>query len=249
MKKIIIDNEILFLPEKKELISLHTNKTVSMYSTGARCLEYLIEKQGNTIPAKDLISAIWTEKDSLKTVTQAAYYQCLVDLRKKFKELKFDKKLIHTIRGHGVKFNTEIQVIIENIDNTSGDKANLSKLAYSTRPRKIKNKIFFCVASLVVIVTIIISCIFLINQSRQDRYSWAENYHLVEGFPECYFFNKKNVNNELAFSLMKSNKYSCDSDHLYFISHYDAAPRLTFFYCANILPLHCESVTILGGNP
>lgn len=109
MKIYVIDNEIIFSPEKKALQSLKNSSSLSMHGTSARCLALLIERQGKIVTQSDLMIAGWGD-DAIRTISHAAYYQCFVSLRRAFKELGYDKKLFFTVRGQGIKFSTDVEI-------------------------------------------------------------------------------------------------------------------------------------------
>jgi len=112
MKIYVIDNEIVFFPEKRRLLSLKNSSSFSMHGTSARCLDLLLERQGKIVTQSELMIAGWGE-DAIRTISHAAYYQCFVSLRRAFKELGYNKQLFATVRGQGIRFNSYIEITVK----------------------------------------------------------------------------------------------------------------------------------------
>lgn len=244
MKTFIIDEEIVFIPAEKKLSSLRNNKTVIMFSTGTRCLEYLLAKQGVVVSQKELIPVCWEGENSLKTVTQATYYQCLTDLRRNFKELGYSKPLISTVRGQGVKINADININLTEED----EKSHPETRSETTKPpiRYIFKKSYKLWIAVMLVITICIVALFIIIRNTPPENNMQENYHTVDGYPGCYFFNNENVSNDFAKDFLHKKNFNCEEGKNYYISYFSAAPRLTIFSCSNSEPLTCESFTFLG---
>lgn len=109
MTKYLINKDIIFLPEEKILFSIKKNVKFNVHRTGAHCLELLLERQGQLVLQLDLMVAGWGE-DAKRTVSNAAYYQALTNLRKILRELGCPDNALMTIRGRGVRLNAYIDV-------------------------------------------------------------------------------------------------------------------------------------------
>lgn len=109
MEKYIIDNEIVFFPDEKLLLSLKNASKLYIHSTSASCLKLLLERQGEVISHSELMIAGWGT-NAKRTVSNAAYYQSFVNLRKALRELGYHKKILMTVRGKGILLHRYIRV-------------------------------------------------------------------------------------------------------------------------------------------
>lgn len=245
MRKIVIDGEIVFFPDQKKLSSLKNDKSVFMFSTGARCLEYLIDNQGVIVSQKTLIPVCWSEENALKTVSQAAYYQCLVDLRRNIKDIGYNKTLISTVRGQGIRINPDIDIIIKMTSAMEKKNDVEPVMEENTRQNKITKKTTLLMIFIMIIITSIFYT-YIKGRGRQIKSSMQDTYHTLIGYPQCYYFNDNNVDNKLITNFLQGKGFTCETKNLYYISHFSAAPRLTIFSCSDNQPLVCESLTFLG---
>lgn len=244
MPGMIIDNEIVFFPAEKKLSSLRNGKSIIIFSTGARCLEHLIDKQGIIVSQKELISAGWIEEDAYKTVSQATYYQCLTDLRKNFKDLGYDKPLINTVRGQGVRIDADISITSTADESAAvgSEQAPQVTQPVHVSPAK-KNRRFFMVTALT--IAILIAVVYVATSHWQHKDSIEGDYHSIENYPACYLFNKENTDNELIVKYLQKKNFNCENARKYYISHSPTTPRLTVFSCTTTEPMTCESFTFL----
>lgn len=245
MPRLTIDNEIVFSPEERKLLSLRNGKSITIFSTGSRCLEYLIEKQGIIVSPKELIPVGWMEEDAYKTVSQATYYQCLTDLRRNFKELGYNDQLIKTVRGQGVRIDTDTSITLTIDDDliTHSELLLPQSITPATLPQSKKNRYLFIMAAISAIVLMVGFYITINNMKHKD--SIEGDYHTVNDYPKCFLFNKENIDNELVAQFLQKKNFTCEKSRKYYISHFSAAPRLTIFSCSATKPTTCESFTFL----
>lgn len=109
MDKYIIDNEIVFSPQEKQLLSLKNSSTFTMHSASSSCLTLLLEKHGEVVTQPELMVAGWGT-NAMRTLSNAAYYQCFVNLRKVFRELGYQKEILTTVRGKGIRVNKYVRI-------------------------------------------------------------------------------------------------------------------------------------------
>lgn len=244
MPGMIIDNEIVFFPEEKKLSSLRNGKSIIIFSTGARCLEHLIDKQGIIVSQKELISVGWVEDDAYKTVSQATYYQCLTDLRKNFKDLGYDKPLINTVRGQGVRINADIMMTSTADESAVTGAEQTPPFSQPARVSSAKKKSWLFMMFALAIAMLIAS-VYVATTRWQHKDSIDGEYQSIENYPSCYLFNKENTDNELIVKYLQKKNFNCQSARRYYISHSPTTPRLTVFSCSTTEPTTCESFTFL----
>lgn len=250
-RKITIDGEIVFFPEERKLCSVVNNLEVTVFSTGARCLEYLLDNNERTVSQKELTEIGWLGENSVQTVAQATYYQCLVDLRRCLKEIKYGQNLIVTIRGQGVRINPEANIVFELLTPGEQSTKEVSDLPLAEEKNTLKRNITLPYGRLGIALfsalTIVFFALYMLSTSeyKHSQSPMADNYHQAEGFPDCYYFNTNNIDNATTVSFLKKKGYECGKDQNFYISHFSVAPRLTFFSCSTTAPIKCEAVTYI----
>lgn len=130
MGNYIIDNEVFFFYKEKKLCSRKNNTVVSVPGTSTRCLVLLLEKQGEIVTQTELMIAGWGD-DAIRHVSNAAYYQSFVILRRLFKELGYNRSPLITVRGRGIRFDKHVRV----------EKNEVNRLdEYFTEPHSIRKE-------------------------------------------------------------------------------------------------------------
>lgn len=250
-RKITIDGEIVFFPEERKLRSTVNNLEVTVFSTGARCLEYLLDNNERTVSQKELTEIGWLGENSVQTVAQATYYQCLVDLRRCLKEIKYGQNLIVTIRGQGVRINPEANIVFELITPGERPAKEVSDLPLPEEKSTLKNSVTLSYSRLGIALfsalTVVFFALYMLSTSEymHSQSPMADNYRQVEGFPDCYYFNTNNIDSASTVSFLKKKGYACGKNKNFYISHFSVAPRLTLFSCSTTAPIKCESVTYI----
>lgn len=250
-RKITIDGEIVFFPEERKLRSTVNNLEVTVFSTGARCLEYLLDNNERTVSQKELTEIGWLGENSVQTVAQATYYQCLVDLRRCLKEIKYGQNLIVTIRGQGVRINPEANIVFELITPGERPAKEVSDLPLPEEKSTLKSSVTLSYGrlgiALFAALTVVFFALYMLSTSEymHSQSPMADNYRQAEGFPDCYYFNTNNIDSASTVSFLKKKGYTCGKNKNFYISHFSVAPRLTLFSCSTTAPIKCESVTYI----
>lgn len=247
MEKIIIDGEVLFCPMERKISSLKSDAEATLYSASARCLLLLVNRKGEVVTQNELIEEGWG-KEEAKSVAIATYYQCFVDLRKKMKEICYSRNLITTVRQKGMTLNSMVDVVIQVDDaESSGEKEedlksrdSGSTVIYALNGREFKkthlNWLFLGLSiAFILAITLIFSTVY----SRDPPPGFAR----IKGYPECYYFNVGNVDNDLVNKFMITNNYKCDKEYVYYVSYFSITPRISVFICPKKANALCESIT------
>ncbi len=110
MIKYIMNDDVVFFPEKKKVISKKSGVEFTLFKSSAQCLELLLERQGQIVPHPELMVAGWGE-NAKRTVSNPAYYQSFVNLRNVLRKLGLPNNTLVTVRGKGVRFNVYVSVV------------------------------------------------------------------------------------------------------------------------------------------
>lgn len=129
-ERYVIDNVIEFLPHEKKLTNIHTKQSVILHATAALCLLLLLRSKGELVTQKELWLFAWGEKHH--RVTQNAFYQCILNLRRAFILLSFEDPVIVTVPRKGILISKDIISFCIN-DEGEEDEDN-SIVSYNTLP-------------------------------------------------------------------------------------------------------------------
>ncbi|GKX58657.1 winged helix-turn-helix domain-containing protein [Leminorella grimontii] len=263
MKEFIIDKEIIFTPHDRLLRSIKTTKKTHIHNNSARCLELLLEKHGQIVLQSELMIVGWGE-DALKTITNATYYQCFVNLRKSLKGLGYNKELIVTIRQKGIRIPQYIDVETktainseligeekeENPNAESFDKEELTVLDKTKGSNELaikkaqfsfkKGAALFSIAALLIAYPLYHS-----YESTHKNKPLIGGFSNVKEYPPCFYFNKNNKDNAFAYDFAIENHYSCKGNKEYYISYFSTAPRVSIFSCNAKNKMACDSTTYI----
>ncbi|WP_205275552.1 winged helix-turn-helix domain-containing protein, partial [Morganella morganii] len=110
MKKIYINNKILYIPNQNLLRNLlFPNRETVLNEPSARCLDALLLSNDDFVPHKDLYEKGWSGIG--KEPSPNTLYQNILLLRKGLKEISDDNvSYIITIPRKGFYFNKDIKI-------------------------------------------------------------------------------------------------------------------------------------------
>lgn len=99
-KKVIINDEIIFLENAYELRSVSSqNDVITLNAPTARCLQLLLDKAGQVVSRDDFLAQVWQARGIV--VSQNTFYQNISLLRKSLKDAGLTKDIVITVRSKG----------------------------------------------------------------------------------------------------------------------------------------------------
>lgn len=104
----VIDNKVKFCPSEASLEDSEGGSRQTLFRTASRCLEALIENQGNIVSQRTLMEIAWT--DHGLNVNANTFYQNILSLRKSFNDLLPGKEVIVTVRRRGLVIPEKINI-------------------------------------------------------------------------------------------------------------------------------------------
>lgn len=114
-----------FYPQERILRNIITLKESQLYIPPARCLNKLIEEQGNIIGQEALIQAGWPE--SGERVTLNTLYQAISHLRKQLTLSFGDQDIITTVKRTGLFISTEVEIVRLNASGKAQPPLSIAK--------------------------------------------------------------------------------------------------------------------------
>ncbi|MEB5742658.1 hypothetical protein MXF09_23480 [Klebsiella aerogenes] len=133
----IIEETVMFIPEKNLLIGLGDQDKVLMHSPASCCLKKLLDEQGDVIDYNLLISAGWPGIES--RISLNTLYQAISHIRRQLKLFSPNHDIITTIKKKGVVIQDTVLVKKINIcdgylpSSTHDNKINVGKIMDGVR--------------------------------------------------------------------------------------------------------------------
>ena len=97
----IINDEVIFNMDVNELqpVAGKDHEAITLNTPTARCLQLLLESNGNIISRDEFLSAVWKERGVV--VSQNTFYQNISLLRKSLLRAGLTQDVVVTVRQHG----------------------------------------------------------------------------------------------------------------------------------------------------
>lgn len=178
-----ICEEIDFIPEKLLLRNILNGKEASLFSPASKCLEALIERQGDVITQKELMYIGWEAAGA--PVTHNAYYQNIANIRRALKEVSdngFDySNIVKTIKRNGLIINADIKITPEYLDylkNLNIDERNTEKPLGENFMNKERSKINMLLKRLLLVISSV--CLALSMSTYIFKKSFFDNYTFLK---------------------------------------------------------------------
>lgn len=233
----IIEQTIIFIPEKNLLSSREGEDDVIMHTPAARCLKKLLDEQGNIINYNLLISAGWPGGEDL--VTLNTLYQAISHIRRSLKEFMPDNSIITTIKKKGLVIYDSVQVEKIKTHDTQSlapifRGGELKKNNQNTRePIKIANLtgLVFTLFVMCIVIFIIQKCI--LNDSFPPFFNGFVYYSSTSSGCKIYI-NKdegRALNSNMPINL---RNFDCRGFQRSYVTQWDNRVRSSAVLCKNI---------------
>ncbi|HEY1844329.1 MAG TPA: hypothetical protein VGH05_05655 [Buttiauxella sp.] len=254
----VINDDLVFYPHKRIIHCISTKKKTVLHTSGSLCLKLIVDKKGHTVTQAEIMDIGWGNR----VVTQASYYQCLVNLRKQILDTGFTENVVVTVPREGIRLNDELKVKIvspaPSPELVPTDESELKpppewqperqmpvvyKHSLSMKYRKYPLQItLLCMTAIISMFAIYIYK--NSNSFQADKYAFSA----YPGIEKCYQFSKQTARSLRAQSaeILKNYGYTCKPDKKYLIHKLVSSPQLSFFICHDDKKRkHCKSATII----
>lgn len=104
----LIENKIIFLPEKQCLVHTDSHEQIKLKPTASLCLLLLLRNHAEIVTQNELLAFAWGE--SHRQVSFNAFYQSILSLRKSFLQMNVEKQIITTVPRKGLLIQQEITI-------------------------------------------------------------------------------------------------------------------------------------------
>lgn len=244
----LIENKIIFIPEKQCLVHADSHEQIKLKPTASQCLLLLLRNHGEIVTQNELLAFAWGE--SHRQVSFNAFYQSILSLRKSFLQMNVEKQIITTIPRKGLLIEQEIAVE-EKIDLVSEIEADPLPLEISSETAENKTKnarpaIVNMTEALIITLTVIIIGVLLYPRMFSQQYfSGYVSSKKYDG--QCHYFFNGDASNHIRHEhFIKEHPDLCRDEKFLYVTAYPETKNISVILCTNRMELShdnaCQSV-------
>ncbi len=253
----LIENKIIFSPEKQTLVHADSHEQIKLKPTASLCLLLLLRKHGEIVTQNELLAFAWGE--SHRQVSFNAFYQSILSLRKSFLQMNVEKQIITTIPRKGLliqqeitieqmqapAFDIETEIEPETIPpDTIPIEIERDIAPYKTP--KVKRALLSLTEAVIIIFTVIIAGVMIYPSMFTGQY--FSNYVPSQKYDgQChYFFNHDASNYNRHEGFIKEHPEMCRDDKFLYLTAYPETKNISIILCTTRMELSqgnsCQSV-------
>lgn len=226
-----------FFPENLLLRNILNGKEASLFSPASKCLEALIERQGDVITQKELMYIGWEAAGA--PVTHNAYYQNISSIRRALKELSengFDySNIVKTIKRNGLIINADIKITPKYLDDTNNLDIDEKYTGKSCHKKPLNNdhpKWHILLKQLLLIISSM--CLVLTMYILFSKKSFFDNYFFLKSISEgCSLYLNIDANKTLLKgSLFDGKEFNCEGFNKGYVTIFPNHTRSSVLLCS-----------------
>jgi len=244
----LIENKILFLPEKQSLVHVESHEQIKLKPTASLCLLLLLRNHGEIVTQNELLAFAWGE--SHRQVSFNAFYQSILSLRKSFLHMNVDKQIITTIPRKGLVIQQEITIEKKRDNVIEAEPATLPiEIPEEISPiivSKIKRSLLTPAEALIIIVTLLIVGVLLYPRMKNEQY--FSGYVAAKQYAgQCHYFLNDDASDHTRHDdFIKKHPEMCSNDKYLYITAYPETKNISIILCTTRMELShdnsCQSV-------
>lgn len=253
----LIENKIIFSPEKQTLVHADSHEQIKLKPTAALCLLLLLRKHGEIVTQNELLAFAWGE--SHRQVSFNAFYQSILSLRKSFLQMNVEKQIITTIPRKGLLIQQEITIETKQDSvfdvEVESEPETLSVEMISTEKEsinapykvpKVKRPLLNLTEAMIIIFTVIIAGVMIYPSMFSKQY--FSGYVPSQKYNgQChYFFNKDASNHSRHEGFISEHPEMCRDDKFLYLTAYPETKNISIILCTTRMELShdnsCQSV-------
>ncbi|HEY3591965.1 MAG TPA: winged helix-turn-helix domain-containing protein [Buttiauxella sp.] len=252
----LIENKIIFSPEKQTLVHADSNDQIKLKPTASLCLLLLLRKHGEIVTQNELLAFAWGE--SHRQVSFNAFYQSILSLRKSFLQMNVEEQIITTIPRKGLLIQQEItiekrqepvfDVEPENVPGIEPEILPMEIIRETTpyKAPKVKRPLLKPIEAFIIIFTVIIAGVMIYPSMFSEQYfsGYVPSQKYVG---QChYFFNNDASNYNRHEGFIKQHPEMCRDDKFLYLTAYPETKNISIILCTTRMELShensCQSV-------
>ncbi|MCS3603144.1 DNA-binding winged helix-turn-helix (wHTH) protein [Buttiauxella sp. BIGb0471] len=252
----LIENKILFNPEKQSLVHADSHEQIKLKPTASLCLLLLLRNHGEIVTQNELLAFAWGE--SHRQVSFNAFYQSILSLRKSFLQMNVDKQIITTIPRKGLVIQQEITIekkcvlIPETVKEPTAEVVPQS-IPLATQDEttailvgKTKRVLLTPVEGMIIMLTMLIIALLIYPRVISKQY--FSGYVVSNKYAgECHYFLNDDASDYTRHEdFIKRHPEMCNNDKYLYITAYPETKNISIILCATRMELShdnsCQSV-------
>ncbi|EPB6942365.1 transcriptional regulator [Proteus mirabilis] len=271
----LINDDIIFYSDKNLLFSKKLNKEKKILAPSSKMLIHLITVN-ELVTQRELFRIGWGDKE--KFITNSAFYQNILLLRKAFNELDIDDEIVITVPRKGYIINHNISIeklsdnniqdiklinenkisdiphikkeIEEDINTNINDKDHSLSSIKKTSISLSKKKLFIIIFTLIVLFFVVIFTFNYLDSRKHKLY----NYSNCGTYKKYNLFCNKEILNEEKENLIDNYISSYSDYNFIYITESDSYSRTSLILCKkkfspiNFLHNQCVSIYVLDNK-
>ncbi|MCA1924384.1 winged helix-turn-helix domain-containing protein [Buttiauxella noackiae] len=242
----LIENKILFIPEKQCLVHTDSHEQIKLKPTASSCLLLLLRNHTEIVTQNELLAFAWGE--SHRQVSFNAFYQSILSLRKSFLQMNVEKQIITTIPRKGLLIQQEITIekkwdhVVPEVETELTDTPSVT-------PNKIENKKLpklNLVEMLIIMFTVLIVGVLLYPKISSENY--FSGYVASKKYDgQCHYFVNADASDYSRHEgFIKEHPEMCSDNKYLYITAYPETKNISVILCTAGMDLShdnsCQSV-------
>ncbi|AKJ41379.1 winged helix-turn-helix domain-containing protein [Pragia fontium] len=246
-KSYLINNTILFYPERSLLVSRDdSSSAVTLNMPASMCFLLLIERQNGVVTQREFFKEVWENHGSY--VTANTFYQNISILRKGLKAVGLQEELIKTVPKIGLTLSKSVSVVAyEGGHDTHVAEPVSTVESVVSSPMLPQSNMIVGRRFLWLLTCCAVFIFFGLSWWSYSSYigegEYFSDYQYLDKIGDCTFYARgKNTNNYITF--IQENKVTCPPGHFSYLTIYRTTPRVSVITCDKAISTHgvyCES--------
>ncbi|MGB3255760.1 winged helix-turn-helix domain-containing protein [Buttiauxella gaviniae] len=243
----LIENKIIFLPEKQCLVHTDSHEQIKLKPTASLCLLLLLRNHAEIVTQNELLAFAWGE--SHRQVSFNAFYQSILSLRKSFLQMNVEKQIITTVPRKGLLIQQEITIEKKRDYSVSEVDIELTETPSVTETNRVENKKLpklNLVETLIIMFTVLIAGVLLYPKVTSENY--FSGYVASKKYDgQCHYFFNDDASNYLRHEgFIKEHPEMCSDNKFLYITAYPETKNISIILCTTGMDLShdnsCQSV-------
>jgi DNA-binding winged helix-turn-helix (wHTH) protein len=242
----LIENKILFIPEKQCLVHTDSHEQIKLKPTASSCLLLLLRNHTEIVTQNELLAFAWGE--SHRQVSFNAFYQSILSLRKSFLQMNVEKQIITTIPRKGLLIQQEITIekkwdhVVPEVEIELTDTPSVT-------PNKIENKklpkLNLAEMLIIMFTVLIVGALLYPKISSENYFSGYVASKKYDG--QCHYFVNADASDYSRHEgFIKEHPEMCSDNKFLYITAYPETKNISVILCTAGMDLShdnsCQSV-------
>jgi DNA-binding winged helix-turn-helix (wHTH) protein len=231
----LIGDTVEFWPEENLLYSRVNGEKTTLFIAASRCLQLLLNRQGQLVPQRELFEAGW-QKNGLE-VSNNTFYQNILMLRKGIRLAGYEQAVIKTVPRQGLTIPSAVPVakIMQDISTTSAEVPAIAEESQPLNSSKVDKKnaprsrhIWAILLSLSFLVGITLFAVW----HHSNNKNFFSNFNFVGNIERCSVYLEGNQTSLKSYmQFITQNDFTCNKHEVVYFTANPLVPRASAIRC------------------